>query len=350
MGERVFAAECIQKRRVRKGKVEYLVKWKGWSIKYNTWEPEENILDHRLIEQFKRETGGGGGKRGPKPKKMKLQENTDDTAEGSSEDDEEDASDDDDDDDDSNSSEEDGSSLSGGELSRQKKDTHHRSSAADREAEHERERDRGKEKGPAGRQAAPAPVVKRGPGRPPKNPRPPGHLPPPKAKLTANKTKLKVGRKPGPKKAVPKAKPAAKGSQGNSSKTDEPSGKGVAKDKDSGAKDCSSSSSATSGTSSRVPKLENKASEDTLSSRTTAPTTGPKSGDHGVYDFPSDDCDSNKGVLASNLPERSAVVKNYWVPPAFLKPVVDSIVVTDVSSSDLMVTVRECSYNNGFFT
>ncbi|CAB4056863.1 CBX8 [Lepeophtheirus salmonis] len=48
----VFAAERISKKRLRKGKTEYLVKWKGWSPKYSTWEPEENILDARLIQQF----------------------------------------------------------------------------------------------------------------------------------------------------------------------------------------------------------------------------------------------------------------------------------------------------------
>lgn len=72
VGERVFAAECIQKKRIRKGRVEYLVKWKGWSPKYNTWEPEENILDVRLLEAFEasqRERENNPGKRGPKPKK-----------------------------------------------------------------------------------------------------------------------------------------------------------------------------------------------------------------------------------------------------------------------------------------
>uniref|UniRef100_A0A8C6VSM2 Chromo domain-containing protein n=1 Tax=Nothobranchius furzeri TaxID=105023 RepID=A0A8C6VSM2_NOTFU len=52
VGERVFAAESIIKRRIRKGRSEYLVKWKGWSHKYSTWEPEENILDSRLFVAF----------------------------------------------------------------------------------------------------------------------------------------------------------------------------------------------------------------------------------------------------------------------------------------------------------
>ncbi|KAM5174226.1 chromobox protein homolog 7 isoform 2-T2 [Callospermophilus lateralis] len=49
IGEQVFAVESIRKKRVRKGKVEYLVKWKGWPPKYSTWEPEEHILDPRLV-------------------------------------------------------------------------------------------------------------------------------------------------------------------------------------------------------------------------------------------------------------------------------------------------------------
>lgn len=74
VGERVFAAECIQKKRIRKGRVEYLVKWKGWSPKYNTWEPEENILDVRLLEAFEAsQKERDSTKKGPKPKKERTQ-------------------------------------------------------------------------------------------------------------------------------------------------------------------------------------------------------------------------------------------------------------------------------------
>ena len=52
LGNQVFAAEAITKKRLKKGKTQYLVKWKGWSPKHSTWEPEENILDPRLIQQF----------------------------------------------------------------------------------------------------------------------------------------------------------------------------------------------------------------------------------------------------------------------------------------------------------
>ncbi|XP_061888314.1 E3 SUMO-protein ligase CBX4-like [Entelurus aequoreus] len=76
-GEHVFAVESIEKKRSRKGKLEYLVKWRGWSPKYNTWEPEENILDPRLLDAFedreRQEQLIGYRKRGPKPKHLLVQ-------------------------------------------------------------------------------------------------------------------------------------------------------------------------------------------------------------------------------------------------------------------------------------
>nr|XP_030118839.3 chromobox protein homolog 7 isoform X1 [Taeniopygia guttata] len=59
------------------GKVEYLVKWKGWPPKYSTWEPEDHILDPRLVvayeEKEERDRASGYRKRGPKPKRLLLQ-------------------------------------------------------------------------------------------------------------------------------------------------------------------------------------------------------------------------------------------------------------------------------------
>ncbi|XP_066995739.2 polycomb group protein Pc [Anabrus simplex] len=67
MGDRVYAAERIMKKRVRRGRVEYFVKWKGWSRKHSTWEPDENILDRRLIDIFEQSQRGDptSHKRGP---------------------------------------------------------------------------------------------------------------------------------------------------------------------------------------------------------------------------------------------------------------------------------------------
>ncbi|XP_034454709.1 chromobox protein homolog 8b [Hippoglossus hippoglossus] len=84
VGERVFAAESIIKRRIRKGRMEYLVKWKGWSPKYSTWEPEENILDSRLFAAFEQRERErelyGPKKRGPKPKTFLLKAQAKDKA------------------------------------------------------------------------------------------------------------------------------------------------------------------------------------------------------------------------------------------------------------------------------
>ncbi|XP_067613244.1 polycomb group protein Pc [Eurosta solidaginis] len=71
--DRVYAAERIIQKRIRKGVLEYRVKWKGWNQRYNTWEPEVNILDRRLIEIYEQSNRSSntpskrGGKRKEKP-------------------------------------------------------------------------------------------------------------------------------------------------------------------------------------------------------------------------------------------------------------------------------------------
>lgn len=48
----VHRTEKILKSRRRNGKIQYLVKWSNYPSSENTWEPEENILDLQLLEEF----------------------------------------------------------------------------------------------------------------------------------------------------------------------------------------------------------------------------------------------------------------------------------------------------------
>lgn len=57
---------------ILKGKVQYRVKWQGWAPRHNTWEPEENILDTRLIQMFERSLANQPVKRGPKKRERVL--------------------------------------------------------------------------------------------------------------------------------------------------------------------------------------------------------------------------------------------------------------------------------------
>ncbi|CAL8289537.1 unnamed protein product [Boreogadus saida] len=76
IGEQVFAVESITKKRVRKGNVEYLLKWLGWPQKYSTWEPEDHILDPRLVlayeEKEERDRAVAFRRKGLRPRRLLL--------------------------------------------------------------------------------------------------------------------------------------------------------------------------------------------------------------------------------------------------------------------------------------
>lgn len=59
----VYKAERILDTKNVKGKRHFLIKWDGWDENHNTWEPEKNIIDKRLIEIFIEEKNKSSNKK-----------------------------------------------------------------------------------------------------------------------------------------------------------------------------------------------------------------------------------------------------------------------------------------------
>lgn len=65
-----------------KGKDFYLIKWKGWSNAYNSWEPKDNLSCEDLLSEFKEYQAKGKKRRivdteddlAPNPKRNRVDE------------------------------------------------------------------------------------------------------------------------------------------------------------------------------------------------------------------------------------------------------------------------------------
>ncbi|KAK7382764.1 hypothetical protein VNO80_01823 [Phaseolus coccineus] len=60
LAENFYEVEAIRRKRVRKGQVQYFIKWNGWPETANTWEPPENLVSvPDVVEAFEESLKSG---------------------------------------------------------------------------------------------------------------------------------------------------------------------------------------------------------------------------------------------------------------------------------------------------
>ncbi|XP_060217860.1 chromo domain protein LHP1 isoform X2 [Lycium barbarum] len=72
LAEGFYEIEAVRRKRVRKGQVQYLIKWRGWPETENTWEPVKNLMScSDVIDAFE-ESSQSGKQRSTRKRKRKV--------------------------------------------------------------------------------------------------------------------------------------------------------------------------------------------------------------------------------------------------------------------------------------